>query len=168
MIWNLEAAALEFAIMAHGKQLRKYTGEPYIVHPVDVARIVRTVPHTPEMVAAAYLHDTVEDTDATIVDIELRFGSSVGRLVWHLTDISRPGDGNRAVRKKMDRDHIAAAPAEAQTCKIADLISNTKSIKEFDPDFWRVYRREKLAMLEVLTLGHRVLHAVATKLCEEG
>lgn len=166
MTRNIEVAALEYAIIAHGNQKRKYTGEPYIVHPVEVANIVRGVTHTPEMIAAAYLHDVVEDTDATIVDIETAFGPTVGRLVWHLTDISRPEDGNRAKRKEMDCRHLAAAPAEAQTIKLADLISNTQSIREHDPDFWRVYRREKLALLAVMTAGDRDLYYRAMRLCE--
>jgi (p)ppGpp synthase/HD superfamily hydrolase len=164
---SLEAKALEYAVRMHGKQTRKYTGEPYIFHPIEVASIIRTVPHTSEMVAAAYLHDVVEDTDATIVDVERRFGSEVGRLVWYLTDISRPGDGNRAKRKAMDREHLAGAPPEAQTIKLADLISNTSSIRAYDPDFWIVYRREKRALLQVMLSGDRGLYDRAMRLCEE-
>ena len=62
--------AIEFATKAHEGQVRKYTGEPYIVHPLEVAEIVKTVEHTEEMLMAAVLHDTVEDTDTTIEDID--------------------------------------------------------------------------------------------------
>lgn len=150
---DLPARALEFATAAHTAigQLRKYTGEPYIVHPIAVAEIVRTVPHTEEMIAAAYLHDVVEDTPVTIGEIESEFGAEVAALVGWLTDVSKPGDGNRAVRKAMDRDHIAAAPAEAQTIKVADLMDNTRTIRDLDPDFWRTYRREKVALLDAMT-----------------
>ena len=66
---DLEQRALAFARRAHESidHRRKYTDEPYIVHPIAVAELVKSVPHTPEMVAAAYLHDVVEDTPVTIV-----------------------------------------------------------------------------------------------------
>lgn len=158
---NWDSEALVFATEAHGSQLRKYTGEPYIVHPVAVARIVRTVPHTDAMIAAAYLHDVVEDTPVTVSDISARFGEDVAALVWWLTDVSSPGDGNRKARKALDRAHSAAAPAEAQTIKIADLIDNTRSIQRYDPDFWRVYRHEKIRLLDMLTRGDTSLHKIA-------
>ena len=81
--------ALQFATEAHGSQVRKYTGEPYITHPIAVADIVRTVEgHTEEMLVAAVLHDVVEDTDVTIDDICKEFGTVVGMYVEYLTDVS--------------------------------------------------------------------------------
>jgi (p)ppGpp synthase/HD superfamily hydrolase len=156
---DLEARALAFATAAHGAidQRRKYTGEPYIVHPVAVAELVRSVPHTPAMLAAAYLHDVVEDTPVTIEAVRAAFGPEVGELVDWLTDISRPQDGNRRVRKELDRQHLAKAPPAAKTIKLADLIDNTLTIRQHDPSFWRVYRREKLALLEVLREGDPAL-----------
>ncbi len=165
---NLEERALEFATLAHASidQRRKYTNENYIVHPTAVAEIVRSVPHTPEMIAAAYLHDVVEDVPGiTIVDIESKFGATVGRLVWYLTDISRPEDGNRQFRKEMDRIHISKASAEAMTIKLADLIDNTLTIEKYDPDFWRVYRHEKKRLLEVLRAGDPDLWSRAAAQC---
>jgi len=144
---------LEFATAAHGDQKRKYTGEPYIVHPIAVAEIVKTVPHTDEMVAAALLHDVVEDTHVTIDQIQDNFGDKVAELVGWLTDISRPEDGNRRTRKALDRIHSANAPADAQTIKLADLIDNTLSIEKYDPGFYKVYKEEKIELLKVLTKG---------------
>ena len=152
---------LKFATMAHGDQKRKYTGEPYIVHPIAVSEIVKTVPHTDEMIAAALLHDVVEDTPVTIQEIETKFGSKVAELVGWLTDTSRPEDGNRKTRKSIDRLHSADAPAEAQTIKLADLIHNTKSIEKHDPSFWKVYKQEKIDLLDVLTKGDRSLMHIA-------
>ena len=65
---ELVRRAFAFAKAAHEAvgQLRKYTSDPYIVHPTEVADIVQTVAHTEVMVAAALLHDTVEDTDASM------------------------------------------------------------------------------------------------------
>ncbi len=144
-----------FATAAHAAvgQLRKYTFEPYIVHPREVAGIVAEAGGTPEMIAAAWLHDTVEDTGVTIETIREEFGPEVAELVGWLTDVSRPEQGNRAVRKAIDRAHTASAPAAAQTIKLADLIANTRSILEHDAEFARVYLAEKRALLEVMTKG---------------
>ena len=152
---------LKFATMAHGDQKRKYTNDPYIVHPIAVSEIVKTVAHTDEMVVAALLHDVVEDTPVTIDEIKTKFGSKVAELVGWLTDISRPEDGNRKTRKTLDREHSAEAPADAQTIKLADLIHNTKSIEKHDPHFWKVYKQEKIALLGVLTKGDSTLRKIA-------
>jgi (p)ppGpp synthase/HD superfamily hydrolase len=155
-----------YAMAAHAavKQRRKYTGDPYIVHPAEVAKIVAGVPGaTPDMVAAAWLHDVVEDTGCTITDIHMGFGADIASLVGWLTDVSRPEDGNRAKRKAMDRAHSAQAPAEAQTIKLADLISNSRSIMQHDPEFARTYLEEKRLLLEVLTKGDPGLHAEASR-----
>jgi len=154
-----------YAMAAHAAvgQKRKYTGEPYIVHPAEVAKIVAGVPGaTPDMVAAAWLHDVVEDTGCTFTDIHMAFGIDIATLVGWLTDVSKPEDGNRAVRKALDREHTAQAPAEAQTIKLADLISNSRSIMTHDPAFARTYLEEKRLLLAVMTRGNRDLHALAT------
>ena len=149
---TLEPRARTFATAAHAAvgQLRKYTHEPYIVHPAEVVQILKTVAHTEAMVAAAWLHDTVEDTGVTIELIRAEFGTEVAELVGWLTDVSRPDHGNRAQRKAVDRAHTAAAPAEAQTIKLCDLISNTRSIMAHDEAFARVYLAEKRALLAVM------------------
>lgn len=154
-----------FATAAHATvaQLRKYTHEPYIVHPTEVVSIVRTVPHTPEMLAAAWLHDVVEDTGVTLETVRAEFGDEVADLVGWLTDVSRPDHGNRAARKAVDRAHSAAAPAEAQTVKLADLISNTRSIMAHDEKFARTYLEEKRLLLAVMDKGDATLLAEARK-----
>ena len=153
--------AIKFATKAHGNQKRKYTGEPYITHPIAVMEIVRTVPHTEEMLVAAVLHDTVEDTPVTLADIKAEFGTKVMKLVEGLTDVSKPQDGNRKTRMAMDRAHTAKQSAEVQTIKLADLIHNTESIGRFDPKFYKVYREEKIRILDILKLGDRSLMHIA-------
>ena len=155
----LIARAREYATAAHEAvgQLRKYTNDPYIVHPAAVAAIVESVPHTPEMVAAAWLHDTIEDTNATLDEIRAEFGNEVAKLVWWLTDVSRKTDGNRAVRKAIDRAHSAKAPPQAQTIKLADGIDNSATIEAHDPDFARVFRHEKRRLLAVMDKGDPAL-----------
>ena len=152
-----------FAINAHTSigQTRKYTGEPYHVHPLAVCEIVETVNYDPSVRAAALLHDVVEDTPITIEQVRHQFGDRVADLVADLTDVSKPEDGNRATRKALDREHTANACAEAQTIKLADLIDNSKSILKHDPDFARVYIKEKVELLKVLTKGNPQLRAQA-------
>ena len=115
-------------------------------------------------VAAALLHDTVEDTNVTIEEIVLVFGCKIAYLVECLTDVSKSTDGNRTVRKELDRQHLAKASAIAKTIKLADLISNTQSIAVYDIDFARVYIKEKKALLGVLTEGDAILLQLATAL----
>jgi len=167
---GLVERAYVFAKAAHESvgQRRKYTGEPYVTHPIAVAGIVATVEHTPEMLAAALLHDTVEDTPVTIEDVEREFGSCLSSLVAWLTDISRPEDGNRATRKRLDRDHISQAPAAAQTIKLADLLDNNSNIVEHDPRFAAVYLREKAELLAVLKNGNAVLWMRANAVLQAG
>lgn len=156
---NLVQRAKEFAAYKHAEinHTRKYTGEPYIVHPEEVAEIVSTIPHTDEMLAAAWLHDTVEDTNTTLDEIEAEFGYTVMVYVKGLTDVSKPEDGNRAARKSIDREHLSKQLPEIMTVKIADLISNSKSILELDKNFAKVYLAEKKLLLKVLTDGDPVL-----------
>ena len=130
--------------------MRKYTDEPYIVHPIRVATTVAKFGGTDEMIAAAYLHDVVEDTGVSIEDILDMFGSVVAVIVDGLTDVSKPEDGNRAVRKAMDRQHSADATWAAQFVKCADIIDNAADIGDNDPSFNVVYRKEMAALLKVL------------------
>ena len=81
--------ALMLAIRAHEGQRRKYTGEPYSTHPIGVSKIIETIPdHTPEMVAAALLHDVVEYTAVTFSEIKELFGSTVAEYVHYCTNVS--------------------------------------------------------------------------------
>jgi len=148
-----------FATAAHAavKQFRKYTGEPYIVHPTEVAAIVTTVTDNSNVVAAAFLHDVLEDTGVPEEVLRQEFGNDVTDLVVWLTNVSTPADGNRKVRKQKDLENLAKAPADAQTIKLADLIANTPSIVKYDPKFAKTYIPEKLALLDVLTRGDKYL-----------
>ena len=161
---NLIFAAYEFAAYAHRNQVRKYTNEPYVNHCLEVATLV--IPVAPfgflhEMIAAAYLHDVVEDCEVPIRLIDSLFGSEVASLVSDLTDISKPSDGNRETRKNIDRIHTRSASPRAKTIKLADLISNTRTIVQYDPDFARVYLREKERLLDELTEGDASLFDMA-------
>jgi len=140
--------ALIFAVRAHGDQKRKYTNDPYVVHPIRVAEILREAKAPEVIVSAALLHDTVEDTKTTYQDLVMEFGPAMADLVMEVTDPSRPEDGNRAARKAIDREHLARASVYGKTIKLADLIDNTASIVRYDPDFARVYLAEKRLLLQ--------------------
>lgn len=156
---------------AHGAigQKRKYTGEPYIVHPAEVVQILKTAGVTdPNMLAAAWLHDVLEDTRLDQRDLVQVFGPVVAVLVGQLTDVSTLADGNRERRKTLDRKHTEQAHPFAKSVKLADLISNTRSIVMYDPNFARVYLKEKALLLEVLRdCSHPVLWVQANELLEK-
>jgi len=162
---DLVDRARRFAVDAHRNvgQLRKYTGQPYDEHLRAVAEMVGLVTNDDEVIAAAWLHDVVEDTPATVEEIERPFGPRVGALVAALTDVSRPHHGNRAARKALDREHLARAPADAQTVKLADLIDNCQDICKHNARFGRVYLEEMGALLEILTEGDESLQRRARK-----
>jgi len=159
----MEHRAKEFATLYHGSidQRRKYTNEPYINHPAAVVELVRSVPHSEAMICAAWLHDVVEDTPCTLDEVERVFGSEVSSLVGMLTNVSRPIDGNRAMRRALDRAHTAKASAQAKTIKLADLIDNSRSIAAHDPKFAEVCLAEKILLLNVLKEGDATLMEMA-------
>lgn len=144
--------AIVFAAQCHKNQVRKYHGEPYILHPI---RVMETVQKECRCVcdltlAAAVLHDVVEDCGVTVAEIRDRFGEDVAGWVDELTDKSTPADGNRAARKKIDNLRLADASATAQNIKLADILDNCEDIARSDPDFAKVYIREKLATIACL------------------
>ncbi len=156
--------AEKFAQEAHKDHQRKYTGDPYYVHLDEVRNIVKQAGGTVEQQAAALLHDTVEDTSVTPVDVTREFGPKIAKLVVELTDVSKPEDGNRKTRKAIDRDKLAGVSAEAQTVKYADLISNGRDIGKNDPKFAKVYHAEKADLLRVMTKGNQNLRKQAIAL----
>lgn len=165
---DLIKKARAFAHAAHDAvgQRRKYTEEPYWRHVDAVAELVASVTDDEITIAAAYLHDTVEDTPTTFDDIAEHFGAEVATVVVYLTDISKPKDGNRATRKAIDRAHNARGDNRVHTIKLADLIDNAGSIAEHDPHFAAVYMEEKRLLLDVLTDGDVVLMAWAREIVD--
>ena len=167
---NLIREARIFATAAHEavQQKRKYTGDPYWKHPQSVAFYVSLVENrTEEMVAAAFLHDVCEDANISFGVILDIFGPIVALYVEGLTDVSKPSDGNRAERKRIDREHIANQCSEVKTIKLADLIHNSESILQYDRDFAKVYICEKELLLEVLKDGDSKLWNKAKQIVDE-
>lgn len=157
-------AAERFAQMAHRGQKRKYTGEPYFNHCYEVAGLVRKVePDNRDTIVAALLHDVVEDTTYTAADIQHLFGDTVAEMVVALSNTPVTPGLNRAQRKALDIKRLAAAHGNVHTVKLADMISNTRDIIRYDPDFAKLYMAEKRDLLEALTRGNHALYAQAKK-----
>ena len=162
---SLITKAANFAKKAHASinQKRKYTGEPYEVHPARVAQIVATVSDDEEMIAAAWLHDVLEDVAPYLSDfndqaILREFGPAVLQLVLELTEVSKEGQGNRKQRKLLDRLRLSQASKRAKTVKLADLIDNISDLSENDPSFAIVFREEVKKMLPYLATGSQQLY----------
>ena len=143
--------ARQFATLAHMGQERKYDNIPYIVHPIAVAKMVADLTDDDDMIAAAYLHDVVEDTVVTHEQIFDRFGLRIAELVYDLTDQftkEEYPDLNRKVRKQLEAKRLGKCPKDVQLIKICDMADNTKTIIKDDPGFASLFLREKSYILE--------------------
>ncbi|WP_058910516.1 HD domain-containing protein [Entomohabitans teleogrylli] len=169
-MYSLEDRARRFAARAHAAcgQRRKYTDEPYIVHPQAVVELVRSVCRQETVLAAAWLHDTVEDTDTTLEDIAERFGAEVASLVAMVTNPPVAQELNRPQRKYQHFLYTAQGSAAAQTIKIADIIDNTRELLRFDAQFARVYLPEKQLQLAGLVRGDSALREQAGRIIAQG
>lgn len=127
----------------HRKQKRKYTGVSYHTHCVEVAKIVKANGGTNVEIQAAYLHDALEDTTLPKWFIRLLFGKKVLKLVNELSEITTLSDGNRKVRKQIELERMYNNSQSTKFIKLADLISNTKNIREYDPRFYHTAYREE-------------------------
>jgi len=129
--------AIRFAVDAHAGTERRGKGFPYVIHVLEAMAIVATMTNDPELLAAAALHDTVEDTDVTIGQIRQRFGERVAALVEAETDIQLAEDGHRKswrTRKQEAIDRIASSSREAKMVALGDKLSNMRAISR---DFHR-------------------------------
>ena len=123
--------AIRFAVDAHAGTERRGKGFPYVIHVLEAMAIVATMTNDPELLAAAALHDTVEDTDVTPEMIRARFGERVASLVEKETDIQLAEDGRRKgwrERKQEAIDRLAAASREAKMVALGDKLSNIRAI----------------------------------------
>lgn len=156
----LTTRAARFAAVAHGAQTRKGSGLPYIVHPAHVADMAAGLDYaTPELVAAAWLHDTIEDTDVEADELREEFGDRVAGWVVELTNqftkAAHP-DKNRAERKRLEAERLATVSREAKVLKMLDRISNLAD-DGLDAKFLRVYVQETNDLLDALRDGDPAL-----------
>jgi myo-inositol-1(or 4)-monophosphatase len=132
--------ALKFATDAHSGTERRGKGFPYIIHPMEAVAIVATITSDQELLAAAILHDTVEDTDATFEQIRELFGERVATLVHHET-APLPSNAPWRTRKQSQVDLIASAPRDSKIVAIGDKLSNLRAIasdfKQIGDELWK-------------------------------
>lgn len=158
--------AFYFAAGAHSEQMRKSDEIAYIIHPVHVACIVakyvtwcdHSKEFPEEMMLGALLHDTVEDTTVTQDLIELIFGRTTDRIVFGMTKADKPQGMNRKGFKNMELERLRLETPAVQTVKVADIVSNTASMREVKPEFYHdVYFDEQYELFKVLTKAHPAL-----------
>jgi len=135
--------ALHFAASKHRDQRRKGAeASPYINHPIEVAELLARVGGITDLVTlqAAILHDTLEDTQTTPVELEAIFGPAVRQVVADLTDNKqRP----KAEHKRLEIAHAPHLSARAKVVKLADKISNIRSIIHTPPAAWSLERKQE-------------------------
>ena len=123
--------AIIFAVNAHHGQLRKGSNAPYILHPMEAAAIVAAMTDDEEVIAAAVLHDTVEDTAVTLDEICEQFGKRVAELVAAESENKRedkPAASTWKIRKEETIEHLKTAPKEVKMLTLGDKLSNIRSI----------------------------------------
>jgi GTP diphosphokinase / guanosine-3',5'-bis(diphosphate) 3'-diphosphatase len=133
--------AASYSARQHMYQRRKgETAEPYINHPIEVANLLANVGDVDDtdVIIAALLHDTVEDTETTEEELSERFGYRVAGLVMELTDDKTLP---KAERKRLQVEHAPHLSDDAKLIKLADKISNIRDITENPPADWSVERR---------------------------
>ncbi len=123
--------AIIFAVRAHAGTERRGKGFPYIVHPMEAVEIVATMTRDQELLAAAALHDTVEDTDVTVEQLRAVFGDRIAALVAAESDVVCEGVSEEAswhTRKQAAIDRLARAPHDAKMVALGDKLSNMRAI----------------------------------------
>lgn len=145
---ELIEAAKELAKRAHQGQKRKYTGTDYFEHPRRVAERVAELDGTPEMIAAAYLHDVLEDTQVTDQEILDATNLDVLRLVAELTN--RRAKAIRIVRKRLDNDRLSGVSPAAKFIKLIDRIDNLREMEGAPENFKRLYAEETFELVKAV------------------
>jgi (p)ppGpp synthase/HD superfamily hydrolase len=136
-------AAARFAAEKHAQQKRKgELGEPYMNHLVEVAELIAASSELldPELIMAGFLHDIVEDTNVTLQQLENLFGHDVANLVAEVTDDKTLP---KETRKRLQVQDAPRKSERAQTLKLADKISNLRSILVSPPIGWSLERKQQ-------------------------
>lgn len=123
--------AILFAVRAHAGTERRGKGFPYIVHPMEAVAIVSTMTPDQELLAAAALHDTVEDTDVTVEQLREAFGERIAHLVADESDTFEAGVSEEEswhARKQAAIDRLSRASREAKMVALGDKLSNMRAI----------------------------------------
>ena len=138
--------AIVFAVRAHAGTERRGKGFPYIVHPMEAVEIVATMTRDQELLAAAALHDTVEDTDTTVEQIREEFGDRIASLVASESDTMPEGvseEDSWHDRKQAAIDRLARASHDAKIVALGDKLSNMRAIArdyaQQGDDLWNLF-----------------------------
>jgi len=138
--------AIIFAVHAHAGTERRGKGFPYIVHPMEAVEIVATMTADQELLAAAALHDTVEDTDVTVEDIRREFGDRIAALVASESDTFEEGvseEDSWHSRKRAAIERLAHASHDAKIVALGDKLSNMRAIaRDYavqGDSFWNIF-----------------------------
>jgi guanosine-3',5'-bis(diphosphate) 3'-pyrophosphohydrolase len=135
--------AIDFAARKHRDQRRKdEEASPYINHPISVSLFLAEVGNIsdPEVLSAALLHDTLEDTDTTPEELEAAFGARICKLVQEVTDDKKLP---KAKRKKLQIEHASQLSPDAVLIKLGDKISNVLDVTHSPPSDWTLQRRKE-------------------------
>jgi len=142
--FKLLIAALDFAANKHRNQRRKNAdASPYINHPISLANILCNEADVTDMnvICAALLHDTVEDTETTKEELVLEFGQNICDIVMEVTDDKTIQD--KYQRKQLQVEHAAHISTSAKLVKLADKISNLRDVANDPPADWGLERRRE-------------------------
>ena len=123
--------AVNFAVKAHSGTERRGKGFPYIIHLMEAVEIVATITPDQELLSAAMLHDTVEDTPVTVADLRKEFGDRIASIVEAESDVRNEGESEHESwhrRKQEAIDRLTAAPMEAKIVALGDKLSNMRAI----------------------------------------
>src|ERR1700758_4667355 len=148
--------AYEYSLKVHTGQSRA-SGEPYLVHPLEVACVLAEMKMDPIAIAAGLLHDSVEDTSVTIVDIRKEFGEQVAHIVEGVTKISQIDFSSREEQQAENLRKMMLAMVDdirVGLIKLADRLHNMRTLENLDPD-----RQQKIAeeTLEIYApIAHRL------------
>ncbi len=147
--------AIIFAVQAHHNTERRGKGFPYIVHPIEAVEIVSTITADQELLAAAALHDTIEDTDVTVEQLREAFGDRVAELVHAESDQFTEGvseEDSWHDRKQAAIDRLAAASHDAKIVALGDKLSNMRAI-------WRDYQTRGDKLWNIFHVKDKASHA---------
>lgn len=146
--------AIIFAVKAHHDTERRGKGFPYIVHPMEAVEIVSTITADQELLAAAALHDTIEDTDVTVEQIRAEFGDRIADLVHAESDRFIDGVSEADSwhdRKQAAIDRLADASLDAKIVAMGDKLSNMRAI-------WRDYQTRGDELWQIFHVTDKAMH----------
>jgi len=153
--------AKDFATAKHEGQLRKFGNKPYIIHPAGVAKIVEDSGGTPEMIAAAWLHDVVEESGVSFVELREMFGDKVAGIV---SELSNPSDLDKSKKGQYLLSKMNTMSSDALTVKLSDRLNNVLDFSTARPSFVQKYAGETMFIINGLEETERPINQQQSKL----